>query len=91
MAKRLFVGNIKFELVEADLLELFRPHGARKALIVTDPGNGRSRGFGFVEFDREDAAEKAVAAMDGLDVGGRKIVVQPAKPKPAKERPGPRA
>jgi len=80
--KNLFVGNIPHSTTEAELRALFEPHGAvERVSVVTDRDTGRSRGFAFVEVTDAGAADKAVAALDGSDLGGRPMKVNEARPK----------
>jgi RNA recognition motif-containing protein len=80
--KNLFVGNIPHSTTEAELRALFEPHGAvERESVVTDRDTGRSRGFAFVEMTDAGAADKAVAALDGSDLGGRPMKVNEARPK----------
>jgi cold-inducible RNA-binding protein len=80
--KNLFVGNIPHSTTEAELRALFEPHGAvERVSVVTDRDTGRSRGFAFVEMTDAGAADKAVAALDGSDLGGRPMKVNEARPK----------
>ncbi|MDD4601451.1 hypothetical protein SDC9_09011 [bioreactor metagenome] len=81
MAKTLYVGNLPWSTTEESLADAFRPHGTViSGRIITDKETGRSRGFGFVEVEDEDA-EKMVNAMNGSEFGGRQIVVNEAKPR----------
>ncbi len=85
----LFVGNLNFQTGEAELRALFAPFGqVTRVHIATDRETGRARGFGFVEMANDDEAAKAIAALDGKEVGGRSIKVNQARPK--SERGGPR-
>ena len=87
--RNLFVGNLSFQTTEGELSELFGQFGEiAKIQLMTDRDTGRSRGFGFVEMTTDDAAAKAVAELNGKEVGGRALNVNEAKPKP--ERSGPR-
>jgi len=80
--KNLFVGNIPHSTTEAELRSLFVPHGAvERVSVVTDRDTGRSRGFAFVEMTDAGAADKAVAALNGSDLGGRPMKVNEARPK----------
>jgi RNA recognition motif-containing protein len=80
--KKLFVGNIPHSTTEAELRTLFEPHGAvEQVSIVTDRDTGRSRGFAFVEMTDSGEAEKAIAALNGKDLGGRALNVNEARPK----------
>ena len=79
--KKIFVGNFSFSMTESELRSLFEPHGQiESATIATDRDTGRSRGFGFVSMPNDDEAEKAMAALNGKDVGGRSLTVNEARP-----------
>jgi RNA recognition motif-containing protein len=87
--KNLFVGNMSFQTTAADLRALFEPFGQlARVHVATDRETGRARGFGFVEMPNDDEAAKAIAGLDGKDVGGRNIKVNEARPK--SESSGPR-
>ena len=89
--KNLFVGNIPHSTTEGELRPLFEAHGAvERVSIVTDRETGRSRGFAFVEMTDADAADKAIAALDGSDLGGRPMKVNEARPKEKSRRPAAR-
>jgi RNA recognition motif-containing protein len=78
MAKKIYVGNLTFDATDAELRELFSPHGeVQSAQVVTDRDTGRSRGFGFVEMS--DGADAAIAALNGQDFKGRSLTVNEAK------------
>jgi cold-inducible RNA-binding protein len=80
--KKIFVGNFSFSLTEGELRSMFEPFGAvDSATVVTDRATGRSRGFGFVEMPSNEEAEKAIAALNGKDSGGRALTVNEARPK----------
>jgi RNA recognition motif-containing protein len=80
--KNLYVGNLPHSTTEADLRSFFEAHGAvDKVSIVTDRETGRSRGFGFVEMTDSSAADRAIAALNGTELGGRTLTVNEAKPK----------
>ena len=84
--KKLYVGNLSFQTTEADLTSLFEQHGAvESARIITDRDTGRSKGFGFVEMSDDDAAEKAIAQLNGQQVGGRALTVNEARPMERKD------
>jgi RNA recognition motif-containing protein len=79
LAKKLYVGNLSFSTTEADLREAFGKHGELvSAAVITDRETGRSRGFGFVEFADGAAADAAIQAMNGADLGGRSLRVNEA-------------
>ncbi len=83
MNKKLYVGNIPFSATEADLRELFEPHGSIESInVITDRETGRPRGFAFVEMNDAESASKAMQALDGLDMGGRNLKVNEANERP---------
>ena len=85
--KNIFVGNLNFNTSEDDLRQLFEAYGqVDRVSIMTDRETGRSRGFGFVEMSSSEDGEKAIAALNGSQVGGRTLNVNEARPKP--ERSG---
>jgi RNA recognition motif-containing protein len=85
--KNLYVGNLPHSTTETELRNLFAAHGAvEKVSIVTDRETGRARGFAFVEMTDSGEAEKAVAALNGSELGGRALKINEAKPKT--DRPG---
>lgn len=80
--KKIYVGNLSFNMSDQDLNALFSEHGAvTSANIVTDRETGRSRGFGFVEMEDDSAAAKAIGAINGRDVDGRSLNVNEARPR----------
>ena len=86
--KKLFVGSLPWSMSSTSLQELFSQYGEIvEAIIISDNNTGRSKGFGFVTFATEEAAQKAQGEMDGKEVDGRNIVVNFAKPR---EDRGPR-
>ncbi|HLW53153.1 MAG TPA: RNA-binding protein [Candidatus Angelobacter sp.] len=79
--KRLYVGNFSFQMTESELRALFETYGTvESASLVTDRDSGRSRGFGFVSMTSDDEAEKAMAALNGKESGGRALTVNEARP-----------
>jgi len=81
MQNKLFVGSLPWATDDAELNQMFSQFGeVVSARVMTDKFTGRSRGFGFVEFANEADAAKAVAALDGSNLGGRQIVVNVARP-----------
>jgi cold-inducible RNA-binding protein len=87
--KNLYVGNLPHSTTEAELRNLFEAHGAvDKVTLVTDRDTGRSRGFGFVEMTNASEADKAIAALNGTDLGGRTLTINEAKPKTERPRGG---
>ena len=84
MSKKLFVGSLSWGTNDDALRDAFAVHGEiREAVVITDRDTGRSRGFGFVTFEDEEAADKAIAALNGTELDGRTIRVDVAQ---AKER-----
>ena len=80
--KNIFVGNLDFNTSEEELRELFGAYGqVDRVSIMTDRDTGRSRGFGFVEMTNSEDGEKAIAALNGSQMGGRKLNVNEARPK----------
>jgi RNA recognition motif-containing protein len=85
--KNIFVGNLDFNTSEEELRQLFESHGqVDRVSIMTDRDTGRSRGFGFVEMANSEEGDKAIAALNGSQIGGRTLNVNEARPKP--ERTG---
>ncbi|MBL4677867.1 MAG: RNA-binding protein [Mucilaginibacter sp.] len=78
----IFVGSLPYSLQEADLQELFEAYGeVTTAKIIIDRESGRSKGFGFVEMSDDEAAQKAIAGLNGSQVAGRSIAVSQAENK----------
>jgi len=87
--KNLFVGNMSFQSTEADLRGLFEPYGqVTRVHIVNDRETGQPRGFAFIEMANDEEAAKAMAELNGRELGGRALRVNEATPRP--ERGGPR-
>jgi RNA recognition motif-containing protein len=87
MGKKLYVGNMSYEVSSSDLEALFAPHGTvQSAEVITDRMSGRSKGFGFVEMASDQEAQAAIQALNGKDHGGRALTVNEAKPRD--KRPG---
>ena len=84
---KLFVGGLPFATTDDELNELFAAHGkVASANVVRDRETGRSKGFGFVEFENEDEGKAAEKALNGTEVGGRTISVAQARPKEDRPR-----
>lgn len=82
MATKLFVGSLPFDTTQDQLKELFEQYGAvESAVIIMDRDTNRSRGFGFVEFSDNDAAQKAISELNNQEYNGRKLTVNEARPK----------
>lgn len=91
MAKRLFVGGLPWAINDQTLEEAFAPYGAvSSAKVITDKFTGRSKGFGFVEYANDEDADKAIAALDGTEMEGRKIIVNVARPLEERSNDAPR-
>jgi cold-inducible RNA-binding protein len=81
VSKRIYVGNLSFQTTEHDLSLLFERIGRVESVnIITDRDTGRSKGFAFVEMSDADA-EKAIAQLNGTEVGGRALTVNEARPR----------
>ncbi|MBI2285251.1 RNA-binding protein [Candidatus Saccharibacteria bacterium] len=79
---KLFVGGLPFSTTDDELKDLFAAHGAvASASVVRDRDSGRSKGFGFVEFESDEEGKKAQGARNGTEFGGRTITVDEARPK----------
>ena len=82
MSKKIYVGNLPFSSTEADLKDVFSRHGGVESVaVITDRETGRPRGFAFVEMEEASAAQDAIRALDGTDLGGRNIKVNEAQDK----------
>ena len=82
MGSKLYVGNLSYDVDSSTLEQLFSAHGTvQSAQIITDRDTGRSKGFGFVEMSSDAEAQAAIAAMNGVEQGGRALTVNEAKPK----------
>jgi cold-inducible RNA-binding protein len=82
MMRKLYVGNLPYETGEADLQELFARAGAVETVtVMRDMATGRARGFAFVEMNSDGDAQKAIAELNGYQLGGRSLTVNEARPK----------
>src|SRR5216110_3188634 len=89
MGKKLYVGNLSYEVDSSELEQLFAAHGqVVSAQIINDRDTGRSKGFGFVEMGTDEEAQAAIAALNGQQHGGRALTVNEARPR---EERGPRS
>lgn len=85
MNLKMFVGGLPFAMTDAQLRELFAPHGVVKsAQVIMDKLTGRSRGFGFVEMSRDEEVQAAIAAWNDKVYEGRTLLVNEAKPRMAR-------
>lgn len=94
MAKKLYVGNLPYSITADDLTEMFSKAGeVASATIISDKFSGRSKGFGFVEMTNDEEADKAIEMYNEQDNGGRKMIVNEARPledRPPRRDFGPR-
>jgi RNA recognition motif-containing protein len=82
MGKKLYVGNLSYDVTDSSLQTMFEAYGAvRSAQIIMDRDTGRSKGFGFVEMDNDQEAQAAIAGLNGQQSGGRSLTVNEARPK----------
>ena len=80
VSTKLYVGNLPWTVNNDELKEAFKPHGNVVSVnIVTNKESGRSRGFGFVEMEKENEANSAIKALNGTEPKGRKLIVAAAK------------
>jgi len=79
----IYVGNLSWSMTDDDLSNLFTQYGAvTSAKILKEKNTGRSKGFGFVEMEDEDAAKTAIATLNESEVQGRKLIVNESQPRP---------
>ena len=82
MGRKLYVGNLPYEVGEADLQALFSQAGSVESVtVMRDQMTGRARGFGFVEMSTDDDAQKAIKELNAKSFGGRNLTVNEARPK----------
>lgn len=82
MGRKLYVGNLGYDVTSSALEQLFAAHGSvQSAQVIEDRDSGRSKGFGFVEMGSDEEARQAIAALNGQDHGGRALTVNEAKPR----------
>jgi RNA recognition motif-containing protein len=87
--KNIYVGNLSFDATEDQVRSLFEAYGAvEKVSIITDRDTGQPRGFAFVEMMDDDAATKAMEALNGSSLGGRNLNINEARPKADRPRTG---
>src|SRR5690606_14002697 len=83
---KLFVGGLPFSTTDDELADIFAAHGTvASAKVITDRDSGRSKGFGFVEFENDEEGKAAEKALNNSELGGRTITVNEARPR--EERP----
>jgi RNA recognition motif-containing protein len=84
----IYVGNLSWSMTDDDLMNLFTEHGTvTSAKILKDKMNGRSKGFGFVEMEDDEAAKAAIAALNEVEIQGRKLIVNESQPRAEGDRP----
>ncbi|HEY1685225.1 MAG TPA: RNA-binding protein [Tepidisphaeraceae bacterium] len=89
MGKKLYVGNLSYDVDSSALQELFTAHGnVESAEVISDRETGRSKGFGFVQMSTDEEANAAIAALNGAQNGGRALTVNEAKPREDRPRGG---
>lgn len=86
MGKKIYVGNLPFTATNESLSEVFSRFGdVSSSKIIMDRDTGRSKGFGFVEMNDGEAADSAIAQLNGSDLGGRSLTVNEARPMEKRE------
>ena len=89
MSTKLYVGNLPFDITEADLRALLAEHGAvNEIAVIMDKTTGRPRGFAFAEMNSQEAATAAIQALNGKDWKGRALTVNEARPREEGSRGG---
>ena len=84
----IYVGNLSWSMTDDDLMNLFTEHGTvTSAKILKDKMNGRSKGFGFVEMEDDEAAKAAIVALNEVEIQGRKLIVNESQPRAEGDRP----
>ena len=87
MSKKLYVGNLSYNVTNSGLEEMFSPFGeVRSAQVIQDRDTGRSKGFGFVEMTNDNAAREAIQSLNEKEHDGRSLTVNEARPR--EERSG---
>lgn len=86
MSKKLFIGSLSWNTSEDELRSHFSTYGDLEEAIIISDNAGRSKGFGFVTFVNDADADKAIAELNGSQLGGRAIVVNEARPKTDRPR-----
>ena len=89
MSRKLYVGNLPYQVGEADLQALFAQAGSvESVMVMRDQMTGRTRGFAFVEMSTDEEAQKAINDLNAKDFGGRSLTVNEARPKEARSGGG---
>ena len=82
MGRKLYVGNLSYGVSSSDLETMFAAFGSvQSAQVITDRDTGRSRGFAFVEMPNDEEAERAIQALNGQEMGGRRLNINEARPR----------
>ncbi len=82
MGKKLYVGNLSYDVSSSDLEQLLSDHGTvESAEVISDRDTGRSKGFGFVEMASDEEAQAAITALNEQEHGGRALTVNEARPR----------
>ncbi len=82
MGKKLYVGNLSYDVSSSELEQLFAQHGTIESVqIIEDRMTGRSKGFAFVEMSSASEAQAAISALNGQTLGGRALTVNEARPR----------
>jgi len=90
VGKKLYVGNLTYQVSDADLEQLFSQFGTvQSAQVIQDRETGRSKGFGFVEMDTDAQAQAAIQGLNDQEHGGRRLTVNEAKPREDRRGGGP--
>jgi len=85
MSRKLYVGNLPYEIGETELQQLFAQAGSVESVtVMRDQVTGRARGFGFVEMSTDEDAQNAISQLNATQVGGRSLTVNEARPKAAR-------
>ena len=89
MGRKLYVGNLPYEIGETELQDLFARAGSVESVdVMRDQATGRARGFAFVEMSTDEEAQNAITTLSGTQVGGRSLTVNEARPKAARSGGG---
>jgi cold-inducible RNA-binding protein len=89
MGRKLYVGNLPYEIGENDLQDLFARAGSVESVsVMRDQMTGRARGFAFVEMGTDEEAQKAIQDLNEFQLGGRSLTVNEARPKAARSGGG---
>jgi cold-inducible RNA-binding protein len=85
VGKKLYVGNLGYNVSSSDLQQLFSQYGdVQSAQVITDRDTGRAKGFGFVEMGSESDASAAISGLNDFEHDGRRLTVNEAKPREAR-------